>query len=141
MEPRERCILIYSKVKCLNYGIPVTRDVDSILSAETHINKISGDVTYKLPFQNVCYRPLVRVVDFYPPDLEDFAVQVPLNSIADYDDEDEVLGPKYHTWEWRFCLLVEGTEPTDSNQQTREFMQIFVTDGDATHLLNLDADE
>ncbi|CAI7668425.1 unnamed protein product [Penicillium pancosmium] len=128
-------------VKCLEYGIPVTWDVDSILSAETHINKISGDLTYKLPFQNVCYHPVFRVVDFYPPVLEDFAVQVPFKPLNNQNDEDDDLSPKYYSWEWRFCLLVEGTEPTVSKQQTRELMQIFVTEGDATYLLGLDADD
>ncbi|KAJ5980776.1 hypothetical protein N7481_008074 [Penicillium waksmanii] len=128
-------------VKCLEYGIPVTWDVDSILSAETHINKISGDLTYKLPFQNLCYHPVLRVVDFYPPALEDFAVQVPLKALKNQKHEDDDLSPKYYTWEWRFCLLVEGTEPTNSKQQTRELMQIFVSEGDATHLLGLDADD
>lgn len=106
------------------------------------MNEISGGITYKLPFQNVCYRPLVRVVDFYPPKLEDFAVQVPVNPVAGFDDDgEEDLGPKYTTWDWRFCLLVEGTEPTDPKKQNRGLMQIFVTAGEGTHLLSLDADE
>lgn len=128
-------------IKCRDYGIPVHLDLDSILSAETHLNHISGDVTYKMPFQNVCYRPQVRVVDFYPPNLEDFAVQVPVNSTTGHDNEEEDLGPKYTTWEWCFCLLVAGTGPSNPKQEPREFMKIFVYGGEGTHLLNLDPDD
>lgn len=124
-------------VKCRDYEIPVIREVDTILSAETHINHLSGGITYKLPFQNVCYRPLIRVVDFYPPDLEDFAVQIPMPG---YGNDDDDLGPQYTTWEWRFCLLAEGTDPTDS-KQPRELMKIFVHGGEGVHLLGLDPDE
>ncbi|OKO96851.1 Protection of telomeres protein 1 [Penicillium subrubescens] len=115
---------------------------DYILSGASHINTIPGGISYQLPFQNVCYRPSqVRVVDFFPPKLEDFTVQVPVTSTAAAGDDGHgpTSTPRME-WEWRFCLLVEGTEPLISNQ-ARAQMKLFVTGGEAVHLLNLDPDE
>lgn len=95
----------------------------------------------------------MRVVDFFPPNLEDFAV--PYNSeqamVADgnkppdSDESDENLGYRQAaTWEWRFCLLVEdggpGAPPLARGQK-RERMQLFVADPDSIFLLGLDAVE
>lgn len=80
------------------------------------------------------------MVDFFPPKLEDFAVQVPMESILAGDNGHDPSGTPRMQWEWRFCLLVEGTEPLVSNQ-VRAQMKVFVTGGEAEHLLNLDAVE
>ncbi|KAJ6102254.1 hypothetical protein N7486_004681 [Penicillium sp. IBT 16267x] len=117
-------------VKTRDFGIPV-RSVGSILSAETHIISLPGGISYKLPFQNVAYNIIVRVVDFFPPDLADFAVQVRTRSIVPQSQE-------HMTWDWRFCLLVEGVEPLVSKDQPREQMKIFVSGAEAEHLLCLD---
>ena len=96
------------------YDVP-NRSLEAILSGETHINTSPGGVTYQLPFQNVCYKPVVRVVDFFPPNLEDFAVQVPNKPIVSHSDN--MNGSDEHMiWEWRFCLLVEGIEPLPPNE-------------------------
>lgn len=120
-------------VKTREFGIPV-RSVDSILSAETHTISLPGGISYKLPFQNVAYNIIARVVDFFPPDLADFAVQVRTKTIARQSQE-------HRTWEWRFCLLVEGIEPVMSKDQPREQMKIFVSGAEAEHLLCLDPTE
>lgn len=120
------------------------KSIDSILSGETHINTIPGGITYQLPFQNVCYRSIVRVVDFFPPNLEDFAVPVPRDSILDDTDNSEdqsTANGRHAIWEWRFCLLVEDGEPTPRNQQPRERMKLFVSGAEAVHLLRLDPKE
>ncbi|KAJ5629331.1 Telomere end binding protein [Penicillium herquei] len=119
------------QVKPRGVGIP-TSSINSILAAETHVIKLPHDLNYKVPFQNVGYTLLARVVDFFPPKLEDFAVQVSSKSIID-DDTESV------TWEWRFCLLVEGTEPLISKNQQRQQLKIFVTGAEAEFLLCLDA--
>ena len=129
-------ILISSAiVKTRSYNVPV-RSIERILSGESHINTIPGGITYQLPFQNVCYRPEVRVVDFFPPKLEDFAVQVPMETIL--AGNDRVNGTPRMEWEWRFCLLVEGTEPLMSKNEVRAQMKLFVTGAEAVHLLSLD---
>ncbi|KAJ6036645.1 Telomere end binding protein [Penicillium herquei] len=119
------------QVKPRGVGIP-TRSLDSILAAETHITKLPGGLSYKVPFQNVGYSLLARVVDFYPQKLEDFAVKVPSKSILDDDTESMV-------WEWRFCLLVEGIEPLMSKNQQRQQLKLFVAGSEAEFLLCLDA--
>lgn len=120
-------------VKTRFYDVPV-RSLGSILSAETHINTSPGGITYQLPFQNVCYKSVVRVVDFFPPNLEEFAVKVPNEPIvahADSMDDNRI----HMIWEWRFCLLVEGTEPLPPNE-TRQRMKLYVCGADGEHLLD-----
>ncbi|KAJ5746336.1 hypothetical protein N7520_011518 [Penicillium odoratum] len=116
-------------VKIREFGVP-SRSVDKVLEAETHIIPLPGGISYKAPFQNVAYSILARVIDFFPPDLADFAVQVPVKSIVD---------KKQHmAWDWRFCLLVESVEPVTLKDQLREPMKIFVSGAEAVHLLCLD---
>ncbi|KAJ5713661.1 uncharacterized protein N7483_010842 [Penicillium malachiteum] len=119
------------QVKSRDIGIP-TSSVDSILAAETHVIELPSSVSYKVPFQNVGYSLIARVVDFYPPKLEDFAVKVSSKPVVNY-------GTESVTWEWRFCLLVEGTEPLMSKNQQRQQFKIFVAGGEAEFLLCLDA--
>ena len=104
------------------------------LSFETATGK-----TIALPFQNVCYKTKIRVIDFFPPSLEDFAaphqqsdrdflptdpsnqdggsdsdseVDLPSN-VEDMDsDSQETAGVR---WEWRFTLLVEDPFYTPSS--------------------------
>ncbi|KAJ5587067.1 uncharacterized protein N7459_002832 [Penicillium hispanicum] len=121
-------------VKSRFYDVPV-RSLESILSGETHINTSPDGVTYQLPFQNVCYRPLLRVVDFFPPHLEDFAVQVPNKSIIEHADGMDNERNQHMIWEWRFCLLVEGVEPLLPNEPRRQ-MKLYVWGAEGEHLLN-----
>lgn len=92
----------------------------------------------------------MRVIDFFPPNLEDFTVAVPSESILDGVDDNhyQANGTRKshnHTvWEWRFCLLVEGgefTPPTTKPQPQKERMKLFVTGAEAEHLLRMDAEE
>lgn len=150
--PRSECFQSFSSstafpfsnptVKSRNIEVP-TRSIESILAGETHNIPIPGGISYKLPFQNVCYRLLVRVVDFFPPDLADFAVEVPMKSIVHRGDDEMDDGDNNQRteWQWRFCLLVEGTEPMASKQQPRELMKIYVAGAEGEHLLGLDATE
>ncbi|CAP95093.1 Pc21g01960 [Penicillium rubens Wisconsin 54-1255] len=75
----------------------------------------------------------VRVVDFFPPKVEDFAVQT--TSAPLFRSGDGTTEPKYG-WEWRFCLLVEGVEPKPSKQQPREVMKLYVCGQDGDFLLD-----
>lgn len=135
-----RMLTTFAIVKTRSYDVPV-RSLPRILSGESHINTIPGGITYHLPFQNVCYRPEVRVVDFFPPKLEDFAVQVPMESVLAGKDGQPPAGTPRMEWEWRFCLLVEGTEPLMSKNDVRAQMKLFVTGAEAVHLLGLDPTE
>ena len=90
---------------------------------------------YRLPFQNLCYRPTVRIVDYVPHHVEDFAVQ------KDDDDEDGTMSDSHDRhWEWRFCLLVENAAPAAPGH-TKARMKLFVSGHEAVHLLGIDACE
>ncbi|KAF7122949.1 hypothetical protein CNMCM5793_001125 [Aspergillus hiratsukae] len=117
--------------------------LEDILDSGYHENVSPNQIEYRLPFQNVCYRATVRVVDFFPPKLEEFAVP---------DDSEHELRPdagvdETHNshnsgrsirWQWRFCLLVESVPPPPRGKP-RERMKLFVSGADAEYLLKLDA--
>ena len=105
-----------------------------------------GGEQYRLPFQNLRYRSSVRVVDYFPHNLEDFAVesnpdQAMLTGGGETSSSEE-SDQDLKRWEWRFCLLVEdggpGAPPL-SRGQKRDRMQLFVTDPDSIFLLRMDA--
>ncbi len=114
---------------------------------------------YQLPFVNICCRARVRVVDFFPPDLRDFAVprrpseyDVLSESDSDSNESDvhtsnnespsQAEGAPVPSWEWRFYLLVEdalsrpGAMATTSSAR---FMRVLVAEDDAVFLLRMDA--
>lgn len=128
-------------VQAINPEIP-PRSLEDILSNESHENTSPDGINYRLPFQNLCYRSFARVIDFFPPDLEDFAF--PLNgetSLFSSSANGGGRGPGDPIrWEWRFCLLLEsGSAPPPG--QARERMKLFVSGYDAEYLLKMDAVE
>ncbi|KAJ5943403.1 hypothetical protein N7516_003571 [Penicillium verrucosum] len=133
--PAASRIKLNQHVKTRNYTVP-TLPLEKILLAETHMNNAPGGVVYQLPFQNVNYHSQVRVVDFFPPRVEDFAVQT--TSAPLFGNQNGATEPKFG-WEWRFCLLVEGVEPKPSKQQPREVMKLYVSGQDGDCLLDDDA--
>lgn len=102
--------------------------------------KVEGEeVTLNLPFICAKYRANVRVVDFRPRRLEDFATWRKTtefdvlsdysggggggesdSGVADESDGDDEVGPStggnldayrgQKAWEWRFALLLEGVD-------------------------------
>ncbi|KGO74679.1 Telomere end binding protein [Penicillium italicum] len=133
--PAASRIKVNPHVKTRNYTVP-TLPLEKILLAETHINNAPGGIVYRLPFQNVNYHSQVRVIDFFPPRVEDFAVQTTSASL--FSNEKGAMEPKFG-WEWRFCLLVEGVGPKPSKQQPREVMKLYVCGQDGDCLLDDDA--
>jgi protection-of-telomeres protein 1 len=136
-------------VKVQNIAIPY-RYVSDILHNESHNNTTPDGVEYRLPFQNVRYRSRLRVVDFFPHSLEDFAVRYKTDydylSDVETDDEEAELEnepPGSVKWEWRFCLLVEDGVSTKQNakDQPKERMELLVARADAEFLLNMAAVE
>jgi hypothetical protein len=99
-----------------------------------------------LPFVNMKCRSRVRVVDFYPPDLQDFAQSL---DDPDYNGGDSGYGSSAISmegssllssrWEWAFYLLVEDARPTPGQEQVR--IPLLVQGQDAEFLLNLAATE
>ncbi|MCJ1396848.1 hypothetical protein MMC11_000038 [Xylographa trunciseda] len=164
----ETCSTIKIKSSELNKNVACTHDsipprsLSSILSLEkTHAHITPNGTPCILPFQNICSRATVRVVDFFPPDLADFAVRhktSEFDNLSDDNDNEAEDGDGFESssassfssldpdssrkaevkWEWRFCLLLEDANAT--MEKTKDRMKVFVADDDAVFLLKMDAE-
>lgn len=112
---------------------------------------INGEeVKIQMPFTNAKYRTHVRVVDYHPPNLEDFAVlkkggeydALSDNDGSDFSDNSDCETPDRFTsgsWEWRFALKLEDASAKLKPQQRKMFW-VVVNNTEAQMLTNLDAD-
>lgn len=141
-------------IVCEHPDKPVT-PVSSIVEHvpyETTIN--SEAVTLMLPFVNRNYRANVRVVDFFPNRLEDFASsrrRTPFDALSENSDEDSdsSSGSKSEAvsrrqgdkvWEWRFALLLEDARSKKlSNPPGRVWVTVDNLEGQ--YLTGLDASD
>lgn len=76
------------------------------------------------PFNNVKHHANLRVIDFFPHQLRDFAIYEP----------DSSQGP----WQWCFWLVLVSGDPKDEEEQA---INVLVHGCDAQHLLQLDPSE
>ncbi|KAK1237686.1 hypothetical protein MKX07_006814 [Trichoderma sp. CBMAI-0711] len=145
---------ILSHVKCENEHRAIST-IDSILEPvylETDIN--GQQVKLRLPFVNMNYRAHVRVVNFIPPDLEDFARprrttefdmlsdnEEPDQDVSDSGGESTADGTTTRVWEWRFFLELEDASPSMGNQGKRKTIWVAVNNFSAQCLVNLDASD
>ncbi|KAI0139442.1 hypothetical protein F4776DRAFT_677495 [Hypoxylon sp. NC0597] len=137
-------------IKCENLGQPVFA-VCSIVEPIPWTTTVNGqEVTLVLPFTCAKYRANVRVVDFRPHKLVDFATW---RKITEYDvlsdhggcsdselDDDEGTLTRYtgeKLWEWRFALLLEEANPKRKGECNR--LWAVVDNTEAQLLLGLDA--
>ncbi|KAE8140605.1 hypothetical protein BDV38DRAFT_19987 [Aspergillus pseudotamarii] len=115
------------------------RRIEDIVTSEFHEFESHDGIEYRLPFQNLCYKTTVRVVDFFPPDIQDFAV--PQQSNESHSGSGmywNAEGDGITRWEWRFCLLIEDALPPPPGQ-TKEQIKLFVSDANAEFLLKMSA--
>lgn len=84
---------------------------------------------FKLPFVNCRHRSRVRVVDFYPPELEYFA-----RSLNDPTWTERPNSKKDRPWEWAFVLLLEDANLPRNT--VPEQLRVIV-DNDAAQYLGL----
>lgn len=120
-------------------------------------------VTLDLPFTNVKLRIQARVVDFYPPNLRDFAIrekrgkhpeQKEYFGEGDESDEDgassssdsridsEQVDRVGYVWKWQFALKLEEVSPSTSSKTKKKpaaSIWVVVDNQDAQLLTNLDA--
>jgi protection of telomeres protein 1 len=138
-------------VKCNHPGKPLTQ-LANILNDKQVMRSPAGTES-SLPFQNVKYQSNVRIVDFWPDKLEDFAVGRRASEyevLSDYsggestDNEEDMRlfreGKGYggeKTWDWRFALRVEDAGKKDKGH--KESMWLTVDNQAAQMLLNMDA--
>ena len=79
---------------------------------------------FTLPFVNCKHRSRVRIVDFYPPELEDFSHSL--------NDPDWTPRSKGHRWDWGFVLLLEDANvPRDT---VPEQLRLIVNNDAAQYL-------
>jgi protection-of-telomeres protein 1 len=112
-------------VRCTYRDQPLTT-ISHVLDEENtrHTNTVPNGTSYILPFVNARYHIKARVVDFYPPKLQDFAIQL-LESEADDDKSEFSMDMTWNAstpnWEWSFALQVEevATKTTTSGEGQR----------------------
>lgn len=80
-------------------------------------------------------RAHVRAVDFFPPNIEDFARLVP---VPRDPDGDEPMPSQSVRWQWAFYLLVEDARAHKS-AESPERLKLLIADDVADFLLKLDA--
>lgn len=118
----------------------------------THIIRLPSGAEYSLPFENIKYRSNVRVVDFWPDKLEDFAVgrrASEFDILSEHSGDESTDGEEdmrlfrqgkgyggEKIWEWRFALRVEDASKKASYKET---MWLVVDNQAAQMLLNKDA--
>ncbi|KAK5136958.1 hypothetical protein LTR08_001465 [Meristemomyces frigidus] len=135
---------INSYIRCSNEVTTVTAMRD-ILDPENlrHTAVRSGAESYVLPFVNAKYRARVRVVDFLPKPLEDFAAP----PLPDGNDEPEQSSVDYMAWEaspkleWSFDLLLEeagGSQGASTTGVKKERMWVTLGHEEAQFLLGKD---
>lgn len=138
---KSRLMQLRDIVQAAYPGIKTLR-IEDILTKSAQKIKSPDGIEYQLPFQNIRYRSVIRVVDFFPPKLEDFAVPQKSNqtgrSGSDDDDGDNNDSSGFVRWSWRFCLLVESSA-TPPPGESRERMPLFVAGPEAEYLLRMDA--
>ncbi|KAL0944139.1 telomere-binding alpha subunit central domain-containing protein [Colletotrichum truncatum] len=151
---------INPQVACENQERP-THNIYDILEPPTFETTIEGGpLAFKLPFTCSQYRANVRVIDFHPPSLQDFACPlkktesdyVALTDYSDFDSEDDDRDDQStvdrlvdeRTWEWRFALrLQDATPPMNTTKQAtgekHNTFWVLVDNQDAQLLTGLDA--
>ncbi|KAI4103813.1 MAG: hypothetical protein L6R37_003616 [Teloschistes peruensis] len=72
--PPKRHLTLNKNIRTTKPDLP-TRPLSSILSLSTHTTTTPDGIPYTLPFQNIKSRAVVRIIDFHPPNLADFAVR------------------------------------------------------------------
>ncbi|KAF5126012.1 hypothetical protein E5D57_010706 [Metarhizium anisopliae] len=144
------------QIRCENELKTVTSIAD-ILAPTYHETTIQGDtIKLQLPFINSNYRTCVRVTDFMPPCLEDFAHRTrraseyaglsdneesDSDTTSDSDNDAHPLSALTNVvtgWEWRFCLKLENAQ---SKESSKDSIWVVVNNQSAQMLLGLDASD
>jgi len=92
---------------------------------------------FEFPFLNSRHRSRVRVVDFFPPELEMFAH---CSSDLAWDKRAKNQDPSSRSkWEWGFILLLEDAKIPPNT--VSEKLRVVVGNDSAQYLLNMNAQE
>ena len=132
-------------VSCTNVDVSI-KPIDEIMDPQILLRSSAKGNAYHLPFQNCCYHSKVRVIDYFPDNIADFAApRRPLEyeSISDQEDTEESDIEMYQDggrkWEWRFFLLVEDAGPPLPGGKQKAQMPLLVAADDGEYLMKMDA--
>jgi hypothetical protein len=106
--------------------------------------------SYLLPFQNCTYKSKIRVVDFFPSNVADFAAPRKVSQYDELSDHEsagedsdidltQARSDDEIKWQWRFFLLVEDARLQLGCQDRPTKMELLVAEADGDFLLNMDA--
>jgi protection of telomeres protein 1 len=152
---KEAMLGLNENIKCESIEQPVCPLAKVLESVPYHTTVDGEQVEIILPYTNVKYRTTVRVVDYRPRKLEDFAVWRKVtefdmlsdcsggaDSESDNDDEgtlDRFTGEK--VWEWRFALLLEEAGHKAGAKGPPERLWAMVSNFEGQQLTKRDACE
>ncbi|RKF54745.1 Protection of telomeres protein 1 [Golovinomyces cichoracearum] len=98
-----------------------------------------GLETVNAPFTNRKYKVNVRVVDYFPDLVEDFATVCSAkdrNNLSDDGESDRSNADVKNKWEWRFSLLLEDSSSTTKTKKER--IWVVIDNDSAKYLLNIE---
>ncbi|KAL9471524.1 hypothetical protein ACSS6W_009465 [Trichoderma asperelloides] len=140
-------------VKC-EYENKIISTFEEILNPIYLKTKVNGQqAELQLPFVNLNYRADVRVVNFMPPDLRDFAQPKKISefdmlsdqeeSDANSDEDRESIADRaaVRQWEWRFFLELEDANAPKDHRGKKKTIWVAVNNSSAQCLLDLDASD
>ncbi|KAK2029414.1 hypothetical protein LX32DRAFT_588689 [Colletotrichum zoysiae] len=135
----------------------ITPVSDLLKPAKYEMTSQGAPLSLDLPFNCAMYRTNVRVVDFYPNRLQDFACakkETEYDILSDYSGEesesegeegrgtiDGYVSTGDQTWEWRFALRLQGVAsvPKDSKSRKDDSFWVVVDNFGAQLLTDMDA--
>ncbi|KIW33698.1 uncharacterized protein PV07_00526 [Cladophialophora immunda] len=137
-------------IRCNQYEGVSCKPVIDILDPDILNRMTAKGNPYRLPFQNCTYKSKVRVVDFFPDNIADFAAPLragqydELSDNEDFEEDWDIdptqeRNPQDLKWEWRFLLLVEDARTPAGADGRPTQMELLVADTDGDFLLNMDA--
>jgi protection of telomeres protein 1 len=134
-------------VRCQKVEVPL-KSIEEIVDPEILRRKTPSGNDLYLPFQNCCYHSKVRVVDFLPNDIANFACPYRTSDYEILSDHEDSEGSDIDVdsngdvkWEWHFYLFVEdATSPTTLGQPKMQ-MPLLVSHEDGEYLLDMEASD
>jgi hypothetical protein len=145
-----RSLAVNPSIRIHNHKGLSFKTIVDILDPDTLNRTTPKGNPYRLPFQNCTYKSKVRVVDFFPDNIADFAAPIKVSQYDELSDHESSDGQSdldlaegsdgnHIDWKWRFFLLVEDSRPQPGCHGRPTQMQLLVADGDGDGLFNMEA--
>ncbi len=148
---QEQALAANPSIRIHNYEGLLLKSIIDILDPDILSRTTAKGNKFQLPFQNCTYKSKVRVVDFFPDNIADFAAPRRISQYDELsenessDDESDIDltqegGSNAEViWEWRFFLLVEDARPQPGSHDRPRQMELLVADRDGDGLFNMEA--